>query len=206
MVSLSEYRGQFGEIWDVLGSTLGSDASGGRGVLGPGIRPLRPGWRLVAPAHVVQVCRGDNGSVRELLDAGSQGSGAVLVVAGAAGSTTSVIGGVTAEELHHAGFAGMITDGPIRDAAEIAAGNFPVWCKGTTPTASTKNWRAGVRDLVVIDGIPARSDDLVLADDDGVVIWPAEGVPAFVAAARAKQQSDDARLERIHAVSGPAGA
>jgi 4-hydroxy-4-methyl-2-oxoglutarate aldolase len=201
MASALKDRDQYGEIWDVLGSALGADASDGRGVLSPSIRPLTTSWRLVARAHVIQVRRGDNGSVRELLDAGTPGSGAILVVAGAVGSTTSVIGGVTAENLYWAGYAGMVTDGPVRDAAEIRAGGFPVWCTGTTPTASAKNWRAGARDLVVIDGIPVRTGDLVLADEDGVVVWPAEDVPAFVAVAAAKQQSDDTRLARIREVS-----
>lgn len=188
----------YGPIWAQLSSTLGSDAAGGHGVLPLTIRPLAPGQRLVGRAEVLQVTRTDNGVIRALLERGGPRRGDVLVVAGAAGSTTSVTGGITAQELHAAGFAGLVTDGPVRDAAELRAGPLRVWCTGLTPAASGKDWREPPPERVVIGGVPVHNGDVVLADDDGVVVWPAADVTDLLDRARARFAADARRLERLH--------
>jgi 4-hydroxy-4-methyl-2-oxoglutarate aldolase len=187
----------YGSIWSELSSTLGSDAAGGRGVLPGNIRPLSPGQRLIGRAEVLQVIQTDNGSIRALLESTEPRRGTVLVVAGAAGSATSVIGGITSRELHAAGFAGLVTDGPVRDAAEIRAGNLLVWCDGLTPTASTKNWRQRPPERIVIGGVPVCSGDVVLADDDGIVVWPAANLSGLLSKAQEKFDADTERLARL---------
>lgn len=186
-------------MWDRLNSTLGSDASGGHGVLPHDIRALRSGQRLVRRVEVAQIAFNDNGSIRAILDEGISGDGRVLIVAGAAASTTSVIGGITALELLRLGFAGLVTDGAVRDSAEIRESGFQVWCRGTTPIASAKRVRLERPKHVVLGSVIVRGGDVVLADDDGVVVWPAERVAEFIDKAVVKESADADRLRSLSA-------
>ena len=179
-----------------LTATLASDVAGGRGVVQPGLRPLDPAWRIAAPALVVQASHDDNQAVVSALGA-PPAIGVVLVVSGHATSRTATIGDIMAADLKSHGVAGLITDGLVRDAAEIRTLAFPVWCRGTTPTAPNKQSPGRVGGSVDIGGALVRDGDIVIADDDGIVVWPQEDVAELIAKADARRRSDEERLAKI---------
>jgi len=184
-----------------LAATLASDATAGQGVLPNTILPLRPASHIVGPAHVVLMSQDDNLSVRKVLEA-LPAPGAVLVVAGGSTSRTATIGGLMALEMQKAGIAGLVTDGLVRDSREIRESGFAVWCRGVTPIASNKNGPALVGGSVSIGGTVIRDGDLVIADDDGVVIWPQEHIAALLTRAETKLQQDNTRLARLQGKDG----
>ena len=184
------------EIPEWLAATLASDATEGQGVLPNFILPLQPDSRLVGPARVVLMSQDDNLSVRKVLEA-PPAPGTVLVVAGGSTSRTATIGGLMALEMQNAGIAGLVTDGLVRDAREIRQSGFVVWCRGVTPIASHKNGPEVVGGSVSIGGTVIRDGDLVIADDDGVVIWPQEHIEELLTKAEVKFQQDNARLARL---------
>ena len=180
-----------------LTSTLASDATEGRGVLPPWIGSLKPGARAVGPAFVALMSQDDNLSVREAIKA-SPPPESVLVVAGGSTSRTATIGGLMALEMQHAGIVALVTDGLVRDAGEIRQmQQFSVWCRGVTPTASHKNGPAVVGGTVSLGGTIIQDGDLIIADEDGVVIWPKEHIDALLVKAEAKWQQDNARLGQL---------
>lgn len=179
-----------------LAATLASDATEGQGVLPNTILPLRPTSHIVGPARVALMSQDDNLSVRKVLEA-PPAPGTVLVVAGGSTSRTATIGGLMALEMQNAGIAGLVTDGLVRDSREIRESGFAVWCRGVTPTASNKNGPALVGGAVSIGGTVIRDGDLVIADDDGVVIWPQEHIAELLTRAEAKFQQDNTRLARL---------
>ena len=63
--------------------------------------------------------------------------------------------------------------------------------------ASHKNGPAVVGGTVALDGTIIRDGDLVIADEDGVVIWPKEHIHDLLARAQAKLQEDNARLAQL---------
>ncbi len=185
------------EFPDWLASTLASDATEGRGVLPLWISSLKPDARAVGPAFVALMGQDDNLSVREAIQA-PHAPGAVLVVAGGSTSRTATIGGLMALEMQNAGILALVTDGLVRDAREIRQmQHFSVWCRGVTPTASQKQGPVVVGGSVSIGGTLIRDGDLVIADDDGVVIWPKEQTDVLLSKAEAKWQQDNARLARL---------
>ncbi len=179
-----------------LTATLASDATEGQGVLPNIILPLLANSRVVGPAQVLMMSRDDNLAVREFLDAGPE-AGCVVVAAGGSASRTATIGGLLALEMRQAGIVGLVTDGLVRDAREIRELSFPVWCRGVTPIASQKNGPALVRGSVSIGGVVVRDGDLVIADDDGVVVWPQERINDLLTRAQKKLEQDNKRLEEI---------
>lgn len=181
-----------------LASTLASDATEGRGVLPNTILPLQPASRIVAPARVVLMSQDDNLSVRKFIET-LPAPGMVLVAAGGSTSRTATIGGLMALEMQNGETVGLVTDGLVRDSREIIDLDFPVWCRGVTPTASNKNGPALVGGSVTIGGTIIHDGDLVIADDDGVVIWPQDRIQELLARAEAKFQQDNERLARLQA-------
>ena len=186
------------ELPSWLTATLASDATQGQGVVQPGLRPLDPAWRIAAPALVVQASPDDNQAVVSAL-AASPPAGVVLVVSGHATSRTATIGDIMAADLAAHGVVGLITDGLVRDASEIRKLGFPVWCRGTTPTAPNKATPGRVGGSVDLGGAVVRDGDIVIADDDGIVIWPRDDIEALVAKAGARRRSDAERLAKIRA-------
>jgi 4-hydroxy-4-methyl-2-oxoglutarate aldolase len=156
-----------------LSSTLASDAAGCQGVLDPILSALRRGASVAAPAATVSVTLDDNLDVRRALQEGGL-RGKVLVVAGGSRSRAACIGGNVARELADAGVIAVVTDAPVRDSAEIAALGLPVWSRGLTPIRPGKSGGGDVGGQVELAGVTVRPGDWVIADDDGIVVWPQE--------------------------------
>jgi 4-hydroxy-4-methyl-2-oxoglutarate aldolase len=185
------------EFPDWLSSTLASDANEGQGVLPSWIGSLKPEAQAIGPAFVVLVSQDDNLSVREAIRA-SPRPGSILVVAGGSTSRTATIGGLMALEMQLAGIVALVTDGLVRDAGEIRQlKQFSVWCRGVTPAASNKQGPVVVGGSISIGGVVVRDGDLVIADEDGVVIWPKEHIEALLGKADVKRQQDNARFARL---------
>lgn len=183
------------DLPDWLSSPLASDGAGGKGALPPWIRALSPEATVAGPALVVTVGRDDNTPMRDV-PAAVSAPGTVLVVAGASESRTAVLGDLVAGELLRAGIVAVVTDGLIRDSRDVAALGLPVWARGTTPVASRKDGVGSVGGSVVVGDVPVSDGDVVVADADGVVVWPAADAPAYVAKADAKRQADAERAAR----------
>jgi regulator of RNase E activity RraA len=179
------------DLPDWLSSTLASDGSGGAGALPTWIRALSPEATVAGPALTVTVGRDDNSPMRDV-PARVAGPGTVLVVAGASESRTAVLGDLVAGTLLRAGIVAVVTDGLIRDSRAVAALGLPVWARGTTPVASRKDGLGQVGGGVVIGGVPVADGDLIVADADGVVAWPAGSVASYLQRADDKRRSDEA--------------
>lgn len=177
---------------DWMCSTLAADGAQGRGALPAWIRALSPDATVVGPALVVTVGRDDNSPMKQV-PAAVQQPGTVLVVAGAGESRTAVLGDLVAADLLRAGVAAVVTDGLIRDSRAVAALGLPVWARGVTPVASRKDGIGSVGGRVAIGGVVVEDGDVVVADADGVVVWPASSVDDYLAAADAKRRADEAR-------------
>jgi regulator of RNase E activity RraA len=185
------------EFPDWLTSALASDANEGQGVLPSWIGSLKPEARAIGPAFIVLMSQDDNLSVREAIQA-LPPHGSILVVAGGSTSRAATIGGLMALEMQHAGIVALVTDGLVRDAGEIRQlPQFSVWCRGVTPAASDKHGPVVVGGSISIGGVVVRDGDLVIADEDGVVIWPKEHIDALLGKADVKRQQDNARLARL---------
>ena len=180
------------QLPDWMSSTLAADGASGRGALPPWIRALSPDATVAGPALVVAVARDDNSPMRDVA-ARVQAPGTVLVVAGASESTTAILGDLVAAELLRAGVVAVVTDGLIRDSRAVADAGLPVWGRGTTPVASRKDGVGRVGGDVVIGGVAVADGDLVVADADGVVVWPSAEVETFLARADDKRIADEKR-------------
>ena len=113
-------------------------------------------------------CFQDNALLKSVLS--GPGDGAVLVVDGGGSLHTALVGDVIAELGRSNGWAGLIINGAVRDAATLKTLAIGIKALGTNPRTSTKTG-SGERDVVVsLGGIDFRPGDLAFSDDDGIVV------------------------------------
>ena len=90
------------------------------------------------------------------------------------------------------GAAGIVTDGAVRDLAQMEALGFPVFARHLSPYDSMNRQRVIAFDVSVkIDGVPIAPGDIVIADRDGVAVVPQAVEEAVLAAALAKARAED---------------
>ena len=181
---------------DWLNSTLASDATGGLSVMPDFIQSLKANSRVVGQAFTVLACQDDNSAVVRAV-AAPPPPGCIIVVAGMSTSRTATIGGLMGLEMQNLGVVGLITDGLIRDAVELRELDIQIWCRGTTPIASAKRNPGELSISITLGNASVRDGDLVIADDDGVVVWPKEDVEELLVKAKEKLDKDNARLTRL---------
>ena len=183
------------EIPDWLNSTLAADASAGEGAI-TSLEPLRQGQLVAGLASTVEVAPGDNADLREAIR-GADGTGRVLVVAGSAGSDRAVIGDLVGAWIAGRGFKAVVIEGRVRDAAVLRTMKLQVWCTGVTPVAATKKGGGSAGRTIRIGSVEVSPGDLVIADDDGVVVWPAGRVAELIEVARERLEKDRERSVRL---------
>jgi regulator of RNase E activity RraA len=109
------------------------------------------------------------------------------------------VGGLLAQEMQLVGFVALVTDGLVRDIQELRQLSMPIWCRGTTTRASAKRNPGLIGESVVMGGAVVQQGDWVIADDDGVVIWPQAATEKLLTQAQIKLDSDNARLAKLQA-------
>lgn len=110
----------------------------------------------------------DNSLVREAL--GEPGDGRVLVIDGGGSKRCALLGDQLAELAVQNHWRGVIVYGCIRDSARIAQLPLGVKALGVHPLKSVKRGE-GQRNLALrFAGIVIHPDDMLYADEDGVVV------------------------------------
>lgn len=162
----------------------------------PAVRPVVPGGRLagrVSPARHA-------GSVDIFLEAFEEAApGDVLVVDNGGRTDEACVGDLVVLEAQAAGLAGIVIWGLHRDTADILAIGLPVFSTGTTPTGPQ---RLDVRPEDAVGSAKVGEwtvgrEDLVLADDDGVLFVPADRAEDLFALAETIRDTERRQAERI---------
>ena len=86
-------------------------------------------------------------------------------------------GGLASKLAQKKGVLGTIMHGTCRDIEEIRECGYPVWAKGVCPRRSRNDFTFGtINEPIVITGITIKKDDIIVADQSGVVCVPEEKI------------------------------
>ncbi|KHK55897.1 dimethylmenaquinone methyltransferase [Ralstonia sp. A12] len=157
-----------------LGTSTLFEASGlSTSAVDPAVRTVWPGASIAGPAYPLECSPGDNLSIHIAMERVSRGS--VLVI-----STGGFVAGYWGEVLtvaaEAAGVVGLVIDGGVRDIAALTARRFPVFSRGISMRGTIKASAPSVGQPISFTGTPVAVGDLVVADDDGVLVIPADHV------------------------------
>jgi regulator of ribonuclease activity A len=118
-------------------------------------------------------CFQDNALLKSVLS--QPGAGGVLVVDGDGSLHTALVGDLIAELARSNGWAGVIVNGAVRDAAALRGIDIGIKALGTNPRKSTKTG-AGERDVeITLGGVTFVPGEIAHSDDDGIVVVAATG-------------------------------
>lgn len=124
--------------------------------------------------------------------------GEVLVIEARGESGSGTLGDILALRAAHQGAAGIITDGGVRDATEVASIPLPVFSRSTHPAVLGRKHVPWDRDVPIACGnatvIPG---DIIVGDSDGVIVIPRDIAEEVVTAALRKEHQDAWVAERV---------
>lgn len=166
------------------------EALGRTGYLGTHLRPVQHGARVAGNAVTVLCAPGDNLMVHAAVEQCREGD--IVVVTTTSPCTDGAFGELLATSLRAHGARGLVTEGGVRDVAELNALGFPVWSAAVSAQGTEKAVAGAVNVPIVAGGGLVRPGDVIVADDDGVVCVPRADAPSAVRAARAREEKEEA--------------
>ncbi|TFG63487.1 MAG: 4-carboxy-4-hydroxy-2-oxoadipate aldolase/oxaloacetate decarboxylase [Spirochaetales bacterium] len=165
-----------------LGTATVYEASGRRGSVDPGIKPLARGIRLLGPAVTIECHPRDNLMLHKALQIAEKGD--VLVVSTQGYPEAGYWGGLMAGSAVARQLGGLAIDGCVRDSTEIIEMAFPVFCRGTCIRGTTKGILGKINHPLLFGEVVVNPGDLIIGDDDGLVIVAREDIEAVLKASQ----------------------
>ncbi|MFN7276457.1 MAG: RraA family protein, partial [Betaproteobacteria bacterium] len=169
------------------------------GVMHSGVKPIFKA-KAVGPALTVKLSPGDLQDPLAALHVAQPGD---VVVVDAGGETeTSVFGGLMGSLFLNRGVQGAVIDGACRDTDELRDLGFVVFSR-TVTARGTHTMFSGRKDDVQLNvsvqcgGVVVSPGDMIVADEIGITVVPAERLEAVLAAAREQAEREEATRQRI---------
>ena len=173
------------------------EALGRTGYLGPDLRPIQQDVR-VAGSVVTALCwPGDNLMIHAAVEQCAEGD--ILVVATTSPCSDGLFGELLATSLVSRGVRGLIIDTGVRDTAELRAMGFPVWSRHVSAQGTVKATAGAVNVPVTVGRQTLHPGAAILADDDGVMTFPAADLPRALEASAAREAKEQATREALAA-------
>lgn len=162
---------------------------------GSRLRPMHRQGVLAGPALTVKARPGDNLMLHYALDIAEPGD--VIVVDAGGDLSNALIGEMMVAYAVKRGVAGIVINGAIRDAANIGAGDFPLFAAGISHRGPYKDGPGEINVPIAIDGMVIEPGDLIIGDDDGLLCVPYDHVAEVYDRAAAKHAAEEKQMRQI---------
>lgn len=160
-----------------------------------GLRPYHRPAPLVGTAVTVRTRAGDNLAILRAYDLCRPGD--VMVVDGDGDLCNALVGGIMTFAAASLGLAGMVLDGAIRDVAEIADRDFPVYARGVNHRGPYKDGPGAINVPISVGGMAVRPGDIIVGDQDGLVALSPEEAPEVLRKALLQQKKEEDTMQAI---------
>ena len=172
---------------------------------------LNPAWtRMVGPVYTlryiparedlnpVEVFRDPDHPQRKAVEEIPKGH--ILVMDCRQDASAASAGSILLTRLSIRGCAGVVTDGGLRDADEIAKLDMPSFCtKPSAPTNLTKHQAVDLNVPIGCGGVAVFPGDIAVGDGDGVIIIPAGLADEIAAEAKGMEKYEAWVVDQVKA-------
>jgi regulator of RNase E activity RraA len=132
------------------------------------------------------------------------GPGSVYVMKVEDGADIAGMGGLMGTAMFSRGFVGAIVDGGVRDLPQLKKIGFPVYATGPVPSTSVGHYRFGGMNIPIdCDGVKVNPNDIIVADQDGVVDVPRDRAAEILVLAQKLDNSEHSMypfIEKFHSI------
>ncbi|MBA2596666.1 MAG: ribonuclease activity regulator RraA [Chloroflexota bacterium] len=126
--------------------------------------------------------------------------GTVFVIDSRGDTRAGTVGNILLTRLRVRGAVGLVTDGAVRDAPEIAVQPFPVFAAARSAAISLSVHHAVDFDVpIACAGVAVFPGDILAGDEEGVVVIPRHLAPAIAAPAAEQEALERFLLAKIEA-------
>jgi len=186
-----------------------------RNVFLRGTRPLRPGQpRLVGRAFTLRFVParedlatpaswGSPISTRAAIE--DMPAGCIAVVDAMGVRDAGIFGDILCARMQKRGVTALVTDGVMRDVAGVLGTNLAVWCDGVAAPPSVAGLTfVAWQQPIACGGVAVFPGDVIVADDDGAVLIPADLLDEILALAPEQERFEAWIMKQVdHGVPLP---
>ena len=120
------------------------------------------------------------------------------------GADIAGMGGLMGTAMFSRGFVGAVVDGGVRDLPQLKRIGFPVYATGPVPSTSVGHYRFGGMNVPLeVAGTHVDAQDIIVADQDGVVVVPRARAAEILVRAQQLDNSEHSMypyIEKFHSI------